>query len=210
MDRGELERILRRWGLSPPYEEILSGVEDDWEEGQVERHIIGYLLRDGDAGWEQIVKRCLPLGEGLIRRKVPQQDIEMVKLDFLSCLWERIRSYEGRGKLNSWLRKLAKCVIADYYRDKPKEIPIPEYYDEVDEDDICEEVSRRSLREEVERCLEELPKRLKVVAKKRFIEGKSMKEIAAEEGRATGTICSQCKKASDILREKLKKFSPDE
>ncbi|MBC7327579.1 hypothetical protein H5T87_05645 [bacterium] len=151
MDRDGLERIFARWGLlSFEKEEIMDVLSPDCQEGQVEKRIIEYFLDKGDYGWERIERRCLPVVEGMIRAKVPKGDWDMVREDIRSRIWEKIGSYKGEGKLDHWLRKLAKSAINEI--------------------------------------------------------GKTIKEIAEEEGKSIGTICAQCKKNKEFFREKLENF----
>jgi len=207
MKRKMVLKVIERWGLSPSDEgDILKGIKDDWKEGEVEHHLIGYFLERGEEGWNYIVRRCSPVVEPLVRAKVPLCDVEMVMEDFLARLWKSIRSYEGKGKLDNWLLKLAKSVVADYWREKLRYIPLPDDFPQCWEDDIGVELDREMLREEVRKCVEELPERLRIVAIKRFIEEKKIEEIAKELRRPKGTICRQCAEVKHIFYKKLKNF----
>jgi len=196
MNRDGWNGILKSWGLSLSQErEILEGIEENCNDGQIEHFIINFFLKKGDYGWECIVQRCLPVVRGLIRAKVPRWDIEMVEANFLARLWEKIGSYKGKGKLDSWLRKLALSCIADYYRERAKESYVHEFYNIEDGDDVWEEVFREELREKVRSIIQELSPEEATVITGIYWEGLSIKEIARILKKSPRTIYRHLKRA---------------
>jgi RNA polymerase sigma factor (sigma-70 family) len=204
----KLGEIIAKWKLDCSFEEEIRGaVGEDWEEGQIERYIIGVLLKNGDEGFECIAERSLSIAARIIERRVPREDVEDVKGEFLMRLFKKIGEFAGRGRFDNWLRKLAKSVIADWYRDKPVEtLEWSDYEESVAGEGWEEEMERESLREEVRKIIGELPPKLREVGVRIFIEGKSIPETAKELGKAIGTVCSQCSRIKELVKEKLEKF----
>ena len=121
-------------------EEVL-GEEMDCEPGEVDYRILQRLL-GMEEGYEIILTRAMKVVEPLIVAKIPQQDVEDVLMEFSLLLIRKVRTYEGRGRFVSWLRRLARCVIAKYYREKPKEL----FVDSVEAKEKWE--SERDIKEE--------------------------------------------------------------
>ncbi|MBC7328909.1 RNA polymerase sigma factor [bacterium] len=148
----------------------------------------------------------------IIEWKVPKEDVEDVKGEFLLRLFNKIRGFAGRGRFDNWLRKkLANSVIADWFRRNPSKVL--EWYDYEESEageDLEEEIEREALREEVRKIIGELPPKLREVGVRIFIEGKSIPETAKELGKAIGTVCSQCKRIKEIVKKKLEGFFQEE
>ena len=71
---AELGEIIAKWKLDSQVEEEIRGaVGEDWEEGEIERYIIGVLLKNGDEGFECIAERNLSIAARIIERRVPRR-----------------------------------------------------------------------------------------------------------------------------------------
>jgi RNA polymerase sigma-70 factor (ECF subfamily) len=186
-------------------EEII-GEEMDCEPGEVDYRILQRLL-GMEEGYEIILTRAMKVVEPLIEGKIPRQDVEDVLMEFSLLLIRKVGTYEGRGWFVSWLRKLARCVIAKYYRKKPKELfvdPVEakEKWDsERDMKEDCLEVEFSF--EEVMGKLEELPDEKREIIELYYLREMNTAEIAKALGKPEGTIRRRLSEAMSKLREKF-------
>jgi len=188
-------------------EEVL-GEEMDCEPGEVDYRILQRLL-GMEEGYEIILTRAMKVVEPLIVAQIPQQDVEDVLMEFSLLLIRKVRTYEGRGRFVSWLRRLARCVIAKYYREKPKEL----FVDPVEAKEKWE--SERDIKEEdwseieflfegVMRKIEELPKEKREIIELYYLREMTTGEIAKALGKPEGTIRRRLSEAMSKLRGKLR------
>ena len=111
-----------------------------------------------------------------------------------------LKSYLRRAAINKMLNRIKKNR-SDYF--EPTELP-------EQKSDISEplEVTKlNNLQEAINKAMDQLPERCRMVFKLRRIEGYSLKEIAAELEISPKTVENQLTKAMKIMRERLKDFT---
>lgn len=111
-----------------------------------------------------------------------------------------LKSYLRRAAINKMLNRIKKNR-SDYF--EPSELP-------EQKSDISEplEVAKfNNLQEAINKAMDTLPERCRMVFKLRRIENYSLKEIAAELNISTKTVENQLTKAMKIMRARLKDFT---
>ncbi len=91
----------------------------------------------------------------------------------------QIGSYHaGRGRFNSWLYRIARNTVVDYYRTKKETVPIDDIFDLGQDDRTPEQIDTLASLARVEEYLKTLPARQREIITLRVWEGKSFAEIA--------------------------------
>jgi RNA polymerase sigma factor (sigma-70 family) len=123
----------------------------------------------------------------------------------------------------AWLYRVARNNIINH-QNKKKESPLPEYYDEDEDDFLFEEIAdivyseeatpeteylRALIFDEIHYALDELPKEQRDVFELSELEGFSMKEIAAKTGAPVNTVLSRKHYAVLFLRKRLRELYDD-
>lgn len=129
-------------------------------------------------------------------------DAEDVLQDVFVGLPEALRSYEGRGSLEGWIRRVAARMALMRLRrqGRRREVPLhplPESAGGTDPSMIVERMA-------IERALGELPDTLRAVFVLREVEGYSHAEIAGLLGIRPGTSEVRLHRAKKILQTKLR------
>ena len=150
---------------------------------------------------------------------LPKEDIEDIRQDVFAAIWSgnKLKSIVNLDDISHWLAVVSGNTAIDRVRNCKnreylKAVPIHEKFKErylVDllpskalraEDDTAEiELAGR-----IDRSIDSLPSREKVVIKLHLIHGKKHDEIAEMLGLPGGTVCSYIKRAKDRLRIALK------
>lgn len=116
-----------------------------------------------------------------------------------------IKSYDGRGSLEGWIRKVVVNVALDYIRTNDL-LRNTEDIELVVEQDIdssaIDDISANELME----LIAELPDGFRTVFNMFVIEGYSHKEIADKLGITESTSRSQLTRAKQLLQKKLREF----
>ena len=112
-----------------------------------------------------------------------------------------LRTLDDEAKLESWLFKIAKFTIIDFYRSKKTQL-LPEMIssDEAPEKEL---VIRQGI-EGVTQIIDALPDRYRRVVRLSVIENKTAKEIAQLTGLSLSAVKSRLQRGKIMLNEKLK------
>lgn len=110
---------------------------------------------------------------------------------FLSA-WQNIETFQDQGlPLSSWLYKIARNKVIDYYRTKKQITSLDDNPDEnfgiVTESDL-EEIGNKMEVEDIYKALKQLPPDYQEIIIMRFIEGLSPKEISDITRRNRGAV----------------------
>ncbi len=150
-----------------------------------DQHLIQrLLLRDRQAARE-FYERFAPRLFRFIRRKVgSDQDVEEIAQDTLFAFLEGIRDFTGRSSLNTYLCSIAGNKIVDFYR-KKKLVRIvfsqlPEGLEPLISDlaDPQKILDNSLLRQKIVSVLSQLSPRYRKIIHLKYIEGRSVIEIA--------------------------------
>jgi RNA polymerase sigma-70 factor (ECF subfamily) len=130
---------------------------------------------------------------GYIARRVGQRHTaEDLTADVFREALAGIRKYEWRGApFGAWLLRIASRAVADHYRRSGRET------DEAETEAVSDEIERDAM---LFQLVDRLPEAQYRVIHLRFVEQKSIREIAAELGRSEGAVKQLQFRAIESLR----------
>ncbi|OGZ00625.1 MAG: hypothetical protein A3A43_03145 [Candidatus Liptonbacteria bacterium RIFCSPLOWO2_01_FULL_56_20] len=108
---------------------------------------------------------------------------------FLSA-WQNIRDYEDIGfPFSSWLYRIARNAIIDYYRTKKNPAPLEAAdAEQYAPDTLAERTDQAIELQKVRRAIQELSPLHQDIVIMRFVEELSLREIAAALGKSEGAV----------------------
>lgn len=133
----------------------------------------------------------------VIRRVERREEAEDVTSEVFHHALAKIKSFEWRGApFSAWLIRIAGNVITDRWRGSRESDPIPEDLEDFEAEDIeqCALLSQ---------LVQGLPADQKRVVLLRFVEQKSIKEIASELKRTEGAVKQLQFRALEKLRAQM-------
>ncbi len=180
--------------------------------------VVTTSMTEEDRRLATIVARERPRLRDFIRRRVPDPaDVEDVVQEVFYELVRANRLLVPIEHVTGWLFQVARNRIADLFRrPKPARLGGGAAADEEDEPPRIEELLpsadggpeaaylRRLLLDELARALAELPSEQRDVFVAHELEGKSFRELSAENGVGVNTLLSRKRYAVLRLRERLK------
>jgi RNA polymerase sigma factor (sigma-70 family) len=176
------------------------------------------LMAEQDKRIAETVSRERGRLGNFIRRRVPDaSEAEDILQDVFYELVAAYRLPEPIEQVGAWLFRVARNRIIDRFR-KKKEESLPEVSGEADEGTWLDEVlpsadagpeaayARAVLLEELYAALAELSEEQRAVFIAHELEGRSFKELAAENGVGVNTLLARKRYAVMHLRARLKKI----
>lgn len=138
-----------------------------------------------------------------IARRVRDRDLaEDLTSEVFHKALANLRQYEWRGApFGAWLMRIAANAVADQSKRSAREVPTAEA------DSACEatgtdlDVAQRDAR--LFRLVNELPENQRRVIHERFVEEKSIRQIARELGRSEGAVKQLQFRALESLRSRM-------
>lgn len=131
-----------------------------------------------------------------------KQHAEEVMLDGFFKVYTHLKSFQGKGSFEGWVRRIMVREAISFLR-RQKKI----YFSQENiEDSVCFAEDIHALENETEylqQLIDELPKGYRMVFMMYAVEGYKHREIAQMMGIAEGTSKSQLAKARKLLQEKL-------
>jgi RNA polymerase sigma-70 factor (ECF subfamily) len=112
--------------------------------------------------------------------KVFSQEVaeDLTSDTFLKALRQLGSYHSGKGRFNSWLYRIARNTVVDYYRTKKEHAPIDDIFDLGQDDRTPEQIDTLASLARIEEYLQTLPARQREIITLRVWEGKSFAEIA--------------------------------
>lgn len=136
----------------------------------------------------------------VMRRVRDRAAAEDITADVFHRALEKIGSFEWQGvPFSAWLLRIAANAIADRWRRLEKE-PVPTA-DEFLDSAIDDDTERNAM---LAQLVGELPEDQRRVVVRRFIEQRSIRDIAAELGRSEGAIKQLQFRALENLRTRMR------
>ena len=165
-----------------------------------------------------VVKREQFRLRNFIRRRVPDRhDVEDILQDVFVELVEANRLLMPIEHVTSWLFRVARNRITDFFRNKkPENLSDAAVADEEDDVLRLEDLlpspdagpdalyARHVLLDELEAAIDELPEEQREVFVAYELEGRSFKDMSAETGVSVNTLLSRKRYAVLHLRERLR------
>lgn len=174
------------------------------------------LMAEQDKRITETISRERGRLRNFIRRRVPDaNEAEDILQDVFFEYVEAYRLPESIEQVGAWLYRVARNRIIDRFR-KKREVQLPEVSGETEDEYWLEEVlpspeagpeaayARRVLLEELYAALDDLPKEQRDVFIAHELEGRSFKELAAENGVGMNTLLARKRYAVLHLRTRLK------
>ena len=181
------------------------------ERNDSEKHLLESAIRGEASAFGLLYDKYQPKLFRFIFLKVSQREEaeDLTHQVFLSA-WQNIETFEDQGlPLSSWLYKIARNKVIDYYRTKKQIISIDSIPDEILS--IATESSENGLQskmgmETVYKALQKLPSDYQEIILMRFVEGLSPSEIASITGRNNGAVRVLQFRALRQLKKTLEKY----
>jgi RNA polymerase sigma factor (sigma-70 family) len=181
------------------------------------------MAPEQDQRISEVVEREQSRLRNFIRRRVPDpRDAEDILQEVFYELVEANRLLMPIDHVSGWLFRVARNRITDLFRKKrPENSSVTAAAGEEDELLQWEDLlpahdagpealyARQVLLDELETALEELPKEQREVFVAHELEGRSFKEMAAENGVSLNTLLSRKRYAVLHLRERLRRSYDD-
>lgn len=146
----------------------------------------------------------------LLRRMVPQDDVEDVKQDALLKAFRKLHLFDGRSSFYTWLYRLTANTAMDWRKKerRRRHAPLPEGPDGAE---LLEGRTpgprvrsiQRELGERIDEAIAELPPKYLEIILLRERRGLTYEEIARELGISKGTVESRLFRARERLRRRL-------
>jgi RNA polymerase sigma-70 factor (ECF subfamily) len=134
------------------------------------------------------------------RRTRSREEAEDITGEVFQRALENLSRYEWRGvPFHSWLLRIAANAIADRIHRAPEEQELAT--DIADAAETEREIQRQVM---LSKLVDGLPKDQRLVLVRRFVEERSIREIAAELGRSEGAVKQLQFRALQTLREKTR------
>jgi RNA polymerase sigma factor (sigma-70 family) len=167
------------------------------------------MVIEQDLQIAEVVTREQPRLRDFIRRRVPDTaDVDDVLQDVFSRLVEANRLLMPIEHVTGWLFTVARNRITDLFRrhkDEEEDFELDELLasDDTEPDALF---AQRTLVDELEAAIAELPEEQRAVFVAHELEGRSFKSIAEETGVGVNTLLSRKRYAVLRLRERLKEI----
>jgi RNA polymerase sigma-70 factor (family 1) len=174
-----------------------------------EKDIIMALKKDSANAFDDLFRmygqRLFLFSRGFL--KDPEDAKEIVQNVFVK-IWENRANIDEFQSFKSYLFSIAYNSIITEFRKKNREqkllenikLTTPSYHQ-----DLEEQLLYNSTKLEIEKAIEALPKRRKLIFKLSRFEGRSYQEIASELGISVNTVENQISEALKYLRNSIKK-----
>ena len=138
---------------------------------------------------------------------------EDITQEIFMDVYRGLSGFKGLSSERTWIFKIARNKLNDFYRKQysPKfeMVEIDDYMVEHLDDpsqDIQELMIKSFEREKVRACLNSLPEQYKIVLVLKYIDGKTVKEIAVEYGKSPKAIESILQRAKNAFVKSYSKY----
>lgn len=174
---------------------------------------------DGHAFRELFEKWYNPLLRFSFRYVKSEMIAEGVVQDIFLWIWENRENWKVEGSLKTYLFRAVKYRSMDYWRQEKRR---EQYYQQLkyrnvveglfgssaDIDNFFDDESEGEFVHAVQKAIEELPERPKMIYKLHRLEGFTYKEIAEILSLSPKTVEVHMSRALDFLRKKMAKYLP--
>jgi len=188
---GQRERTIAEDGLSSASDlELVSGVLRKDRKATAE-----FVARHADCLYAYVRGRLMPRTEAAD---------DLVQEVFLAA-WQGLSHFRGEASLRQWLMGIARHKIEDYYRKRLRQADWPESEDEpAHEPSILpvfeEELDRMLAGEKVRRIIATLPETYGLALLWRYLEDRSVREMAQLTGKTEKAVERLLARARDAFR----------
>jgi RNA polymerase sigma-70 factor (ECF subfamily) len=188
-----------------------------------ERALVQRCIRGETAAWDEFIETLGPsiydAAQYTLRRvlgRAPQEDVENVYQVVLLALCEkkchRLRSFQGRSSLRTWLTSVTSRFALNHIRTEKRKGSLKFLHLDESVRELPERVELDRIapdeQEILSRAIEKLPERERLLVKLFFYDGLPYKEIARVLRVPTNSISPMLTRAKEQIR-KLMKGQPE-
>lgn len=156
------------------------------------------VLLENNIFWEQLRRSLYKYVKKYIH---DDNDVEDILQDVLLKILNNIDCLKDYNKIDTWIYKICKNTIIDFYRSKNKEIV------QITEDLYEEDVDECSFNKEISKCvntmIENLPDMYKEVLKLIEYKGLSQREVSQQLGISVSAVKSRVYRARIMIKKML-------
>ena len=173
------------------------------------------LLSGDEASYRQFFDDTYPRLHRFCGRRVPVDDVDDIAMNTMTQVFRRLETYRGEASLFTWVCQVARSEVSNYYRKRDRspqlvslnaEASVEERVHSIPDEVTPEPQAHAAASEsthQLSRALDELPGSYGRLLEAKYVEGRSMREIAQELGMTTKAVESALTRARRALKEKL-------
>ena len=173
-----------------------------------EEKLIKSAVKGDSSAFGQLYDHYQPMIYRFVAIKVSRrEEAEDITHQVFMSAWQSVKSYELRGHpFSSWLYRIARNQVVDFYRSKREEFPIdavdPEYFVAPTSAEFA--IPQKLEMESVRRAMKQMKADYEDVIILRFIEDLSLKETARVLGKTEGAVKLLQHRAMNELKDLLR------
>jgi RNA polymerase sigma-70 factor (ECF subfamily) len=133
-----------------------------------------------------------------------KQDAEDITHQVFLSAWQNIKNYEPQGfPFSSWLYKISRNAVIDFYRSKKNEISLEEVGDRLNDELRIDKIDLKIQIEKVMKALKKLKPEYQDIIIMRFVDDLSIKEVAKVLDKSEGAVKIMQHRAINSLKKLL-------
>jgi RNA polymerase sigma factor, sigma-70 family len=189
-------------------------------------YLIEACLKKDLVAWSDLIKKYSGLVYVSIENRLKKygldassHDIEDIRQNIFSDIWKdgKLSHITNRADISYWIAILSGNAAVQHYRSKDVRLlqNAAPLYHEIDGSELNEafrsetpgpndELARAETEDRIDRAIESLPAREKIMIKLHLMHDKKFHEIAEFLGIPKGTVSSHIKRAKEKLKEALR------
>lgn len=191
-----------------------------------ERELVGRCIAGDADGWRELMKKYSALVAHAVRntflRVLKQADASLVD-DAIQAVWlslcadgcRRLRGFESKAALSTWLTVLSTRRALDYIRSEMRKGSMRHVHLDDEDRDIVKELQMPETEEQFSldevfglyEAMDRLPAADKLILKMYYLDGLSYRSIAGVMKVAPNTVSSYILRARDKLKKCIKEGS---
>ncbi len=180
-----------------------------------DQQLVASYLKGNEHSLEVLIKRYLkPIYSFVFRYTGNSQDAEDITQEVFVKAWRNLKKFNQNRSFKTWIFSIAKNTCIDFLK-KKKTIPFSQFENEKRENILSEELfdksplpdeifEKKDLVEILNKALESLPIKYRLVLFLRYNDHFTFKEIAEILGESINTIKSRHQRAIQLLKKILK------
>jgi RNA polymerase sigma-70 factor (ECF subfamily) len=135
----------------------------------------------------------------IARRVQTREEAQDLTAEVFHQALQNLAQFEWRGvPFVAWLLRMASNALADRWKKTARD---PVLTDELDDTEVDDDVERRAM---LSQLVDSLPADQQLVVVRRFVDGRSIKEIAKELSRSEGAVKQLQFRALQALRAQMR------
>lgn len=176
----------------------------------IDNELVDQLINDDTIAFDKIFEKYSSKLYGFALRYLKSEsDAEELVHNVFVKIWEKRKTIKRESSLKSFLFTITYHDILKHFRKKSfhHEFLKDSIYSENLTDNSSERIEYNSILEYVDKLIEQLPEKRKLIFIKSRKEGKTSKEIAKELNLSPGTIDNNISEALKFIKQGIKKES---